>query len=97
MADPMKLSDSGGLSAHLIAFCGVVCGKRSKTSDANGACMRLRRFIPTAGSPRGIRRMDRFYLIAASFVDNFIIHYKKDFTAIREFGARGSISRQIPC
>jgi len=37
------------------------------------------------------------YLIATSFVDYFIIHCKNDLTAIGEFGARGSISRQIPC
>jgi hypothetical protein len=36
------------------------------------------------------------YLIAASFVDYFIIHYKNDITAIGEFGARGSISRPVP-
>jgi hypothetical protein len=37
------------------------------------------------------------YLIAASFVDYFLIHYKNDLHTIGEFWARGSISRQIPC
>ena len=37
------------------------------------------------------------YLIAASLVDYFLIHYKIDLHAFVEFGARGSISRQIPC
>jgi hypothetical protein len=30
-------------------------------------------------------------------VDYFIIHYKNDLNVFGEFGARGSISRQIPC
>ena len=32
------------------------------------------------------------YLIAASFVDYFLIHYKNDLHAFGDFGARGSIS-----